>query len=88
MVLLERDTTKIASRIEEAEGAILLALAGHLFRPHDPEWRALQDAMNNLRALRENADLRVAALATGKDRHRSTPRSRTPHSWGSWGSIH
>src|SRR5215472_2635850 len=88
MALLEQDTTKIAARVEEAEGAILLALAAQPFRPHGPEWRALQDAMNNLRALRENGDLQVAARATRKNHHHSTLRSRPPHSRGSLGSIH
>jgi hypothetical protein len=87
MALLEQDATKIAVRIEAAEGAILLALSRQLFRPHDPEWRALQDAMNNLRALRKNADLQVETQAARKDPHRSTPRSRPPHSRGSWGTV-
>ena len=86
--LLERDTTKIAARIEEAEGAILLALAGHLFRPGDPERIALQDAMSNLRSLRENADLQTATLTINKDAHRSTRRNRPRDSWHSWRSVH
>jgi|SRR5215469_1690029 len=88
IALLERDATEIAVRIEEAEQAIVLALGTHMLRPHDPEWRALQDAMNNLRALRENANLQIKTTAPRKDRHRSMPSSRPPHSWGSWGSIH
>jgi len=88
MALLERDATKIAVRIEEAEQAIVLALAAQMFRPHDPERRVLQEAMNNLRALRENADLQVGTQIPSKDPHRSAPRSRPRHSWGSWGSVH
>ena len=52
--LLEQDTHKIGIRIEEAEGAILLELATHVFTRHSTERIALQDAMNNLRSLRQN----------------------------------
>lgn len=88
MALLERDATKIAVRIEEAEQAIVLALAAQMFRPHDSEQRVLQEAMNNLHALRANADLQVGTQTSSKDPHRSAPRSRPRHSWGSWGSVH
>ena len=88
MALLENDATKIAVRIEEAEEAILHELAAHMFRPHDPEWRARQDAMNNLRILRERTDLQLGTQTSSKDPHRSTRRGRPRHSWGSWGSVH
>jgi len=88
MALLERDATKIAVRIEEAEQAIVLALAAQMFKPHDPERRVLQEAMNNLRALRENADLQVGTQTPSKDPHRTSRRTRPRHSWGSWGSVH
>jgi len=86
MALLERATDKIAVRIEEAEGAIRLALATQLFRPHDPKRLALQDAMNNLRTLRESADWEIGTPPSGGEPHRSTRRRRPPHSWRSSGN--
>ena len=87
LALLERDASKIPLRIEEAEGAILLELASQLFRPHDPEWRDLHAAMNNLRALRENTGLQLGTQAGTKDPLPSARRNRRSHSWRRWGSV-
>ena len=87
IALLERDSNKIMPRIEEAEGAISFELASQLFRPHDPEWRNLHDAMNNLRALKENAGWKLGTKAATKDPLLSARRNRRPHSWRSWRSV-
>ena len=86
MALLERDSNKISLRIEEAEGAILFELTSQLFRPHDLEWRDLHDAMNNLRAIRENADWQLGTESGTKDPLLAR-RKRRQHSWRSWGRI-
>src|SRR6516165_10728342 len=49
MALRERDNTKAAIRIEEAEIAILMELRAQLFARDRNERVELQDAMNNLR---------------------------------------
>ena len=58
--LVERDETKLATCIHQAEGAILIELATQVFAPDVTERRSLQEAMNNLRCLRqqhsENSD--------------------------------
>jgi len=54
MALRERDNTKAAIRIEEAEIAILMELGAQLFARDRNERVELQDAMNNLRSLRDN----------------------------------
>ena len=51
--LLERDDTKLVTRIQEAEGAILLELTTQLFARNSTERTALQEAMNNLHNLRQ-----------------------------------
>lgn len=53
--LLETDTAKMEQAVREAEGAILFNLASRLFQPRDSDTLELQDALNNLRALRESA---------------------------------
>ena len=85
--LLERDRNKIVLRIEEAEGAIFFELASQLFRPHDLAWRDLHDALNNLRALKENAGWQLGTEAGTKDPLLSARRRRRPHSWRSWRSV-
>ena len=52
--LREPDNTKAAIRIEEAETAILMELGAQLFARDRNERVELQDAMNNLRSLRDN----------------------------------
>lgn len=52
--LVERDETKLATCIHNAEGAILIELAAQVFVPDSKERRSLQEAMNNLRSLRQN----------------------------------
>jgi hypothetical protein len=51
--LLEDDTTKTSIRIQKAERAILLESATQLFTSDWRERTALQDAMNDLRRLRQ-----------------------------------
>lgn len=53
--LLERDESKLGIRIQKAEGAILLELANQLFSEDRRKRRALREAMNNLRRLRERS---------------------------------
>jgi hypothetical protein len=55
--LVERDETKVAIRIQEAEGAILVELATQVFGRNSRQRIALQDAMNNLYALRQTHSL-------------------------------
>jgi hypothetical protein len=86
--VLERDLSKVAVRIEEAEGTILHEMSAQPFGDHDPEQRALQDAMNNLQALRESAELGKQTPPRTRDLHRSTTRSRPQHWWKSSGSLH
>lgn len=52
--LVEGDETKVATCIHKAEGAILVELASQVFVPDGKERRSLQEAMNNLRSLRQN----------------------------------
>lgn len=54
MALLECDNSKLAVRIGEAEAAILQELGAQLFGGDNSERMALQNAMNNLRSLRES----------------------------------
>ena len=53
--LHETDSGGLEKAVHEAEEAILFALAARLFRPGDSDRLELQDALNNLRALRESA---------------------------------
>ena len=51
--LIERDESKLRMRIQEAEGAILLELATHVFMRDGTERTVLQEALNNLYSLHQ-----------------------------------
>ncbi len=51
--LSERDASKLGLRIQQAEGAILLALTTQVFTGNPGDRKALQDAMNELSTLRQ-----------------------------------
>ena len=51
--LVERDETKLATCIQQAEGAILVELTTQVFAPDGTERRSLQEAMNKLGILRQ-----------------------------------
>jgi len=55
LALHETDSGRMEQAVHEAEEAILFALAARLFRAGDSDRLELQDALNNLRALRESA---------------------------------
>ena len=50
--ILETDDVKLLERINAAEAAIRLRLESRDGRPRDEEAQALEDAINNLRMLR------------------------------------
>lgn len=75
---MERAPSQIASHITEAEEAILYELLAHPFT-NQAERRSLQDALTNLRAIRDNLDSRGNPQIMNAIAHRSTRRNRVRH---------
>jgi len=78
--LVGRESGAVASRLTEAEEAIKYELLTHPFTT-GAERQSLQDALSNLRVLRDNTDALGGPQIKHAMVHRSTKRHRTRHFW-------